>query len=69
MRSGTKALLTGCVLALAASAVLAGPAAYFRWKSKFNNYTICAQTTPGDGWEILSGPFKDAHCSKPASGQ
>ncbi|MES2104009.1 MAG: hypothetical protein V4634_08320 [Pseudomonadota bacterium] len=57
------------MLALAASAVSAAPAVYYRWHSRFNDYTICSQTPPGPGWEVLKGPYKDAQCSKPASGQ
>ncbi|WP_394780331.1 hypothetical protein [Undibacterium sp.] len=69
LRLASASAVVGMVLVLSASAVVAGPAAYFRWHSRFNDYTICSQVSPGPGWEILKGPFKDAQCSKPAPPQ
>jgi len=44
--------------------VMAGPAPWYKWRSPVNDYFICSQTPPGDGWVIFKGPFQDAHCSK-----
>lgn len=42
----------------------AGPAAWYRWRSKQSGEEVCAQTMPSEGWEKARGPFKDASCSK-----
>ena len=47
------------------SLLLAGPAAWYKWHSPESNLDICSQTSPGDGWEIVKGPFEDALCKKP----
>jgi len=46
-------------------AVTAQPAPWFLWQSKANGATFCAQTAPGEGWERVAGPFRDAGCRKP----
>lgn len=54
-----------CIAALFFSGALsAAPAAWYQWQSKVTSAEICAQTSPGDGWEKWRGPFKDARCSK-----
>ncbi|HTD06608.1 hypothetical protein [Undibacterium sp.] len=67
MKIGLTALAAGVALTVAVSAVSAAPAAWYRWRSKFNDFTVCSQTSPGDGWEMSMGPFKDAQCSKPVN--
>ena len=52
------------VAALATSAV-AQPAPWYKWRSKLNGKEFCLQTSPGDGWELASGPYKDGNCTKP----
>jgi len=51
--------------ALFCTALWADLAPWYKWRSRFNDYDICAQTSPGDGWVKVKGPFQDAHCSKP----
>ena len=51
-------------LFLITGSTLAGPAAWFNWRSKLDLSLVCSQTTPGDGWEKFSGPFFDARCEK-----
>jgi len=46
--------------------VTAAPAPWYLWQSKANGATFCAQTSPGDGWDRVAGPFRDAGCRKPA---
>jgi len=65
MKVALTALVAGVALIVVVSTVSAAPAAWYRWRSKFNSFTICSQTSPGDGWDPFSGPFKDAQCSKP----
>jgi len=45
--------------------VLAAPAPWHKWRSKLDGKEFCAQISPGDGWEKVSGPYKDARCAKP----
>ncbi len=46
------------------SALLAGPAAWYRWHSGESDFEICSQVSPGDGWYVVKGPFQDAVCKK-----
>lgn len=54
----------GAVLALCCSALLAGPAPWYKWRSKLDGKQVCAQTSLGKGWEKASGPYSDSHCGK-----
>ncbi len=56
-------LLAALAGALAAGA-LAGPAPWYRWRSKLDGKTACAQTSLGAGWERAAGPFRDSDCRK-----
>ncbi len=58
-----KFIFVSAALLLAVSAV-AGPAVWYQWRSKLEPSFLCSQTSPGDGWEKLSGPFSDARCEK-----
>ena len=44
---------------------MARPAPWFMWQSKADGRTVCAQTSPGEGWIKVARPFRDAHCEKP----
>lgn len=59
-----KYILAATLLALGASA-WAGPAPWYKWRSKVDGTLSCAQTTLGFGWELASGPYKDSRCEKP----
>ncbi|CAM3130274.1 hypothetical protein [Janthinobacterium lividum] len=54
------ALLAACAWASA------GPAPWYKWRSKIDGTLSCAQSTLGFGWELASGPYKDSRCEKPA---
>ena len=43
----------------------AAPAPFFIWQSKLDGALTCAQATPGEGWQRLGGPFRDAGCRVP----
>ncbi|WP_073219987.1 hypothetical protein [Massilia sp. CF038] len=58
------ALIT--LVACTCAAAVAGPAPWFKWRSKLNGKQVCSQTPLGPGWEKASDAFKDPHCSKPA---
>jgi hypothetical protein len=57
------------LLACVSLAVLAGPAPWFKWRSKVDGKQVCNQTPLGPGWERSGGPFKDSHCTKLAPTQ
>jgi len=46
------------------SMVWADQAAWYKWHSPHGEFDICSQTSPGDGWVIVKGPFQDAVCKK-----
>ena len=53
----------GLVCTLAATAVLAAPAPWFYWRSKVDGQRVCAQTSPGAGWEKDSPPYDGPGCA------
>lgn len=55
------------VLLSTSTAALAVPAPWYKWRSKLEDITICAQFSPGDGWEAVRGPFQDGNCKKPGA--
>lgn len=55
----------GTLLACMCVAAVAGPAPWFKWRSKLDGKQACAQTPLGHGWERASGPFRDSQCTKP----
>ncbi|MFZ6812869.1 hypothetical protein ACO0K3_00220 [Undibacterium sp. Rencai35W] len=50
-------------------AISAAPADWYKWRSKIETTEVCSQTSPGEGWDKASGPYKDAQCIKLKSGQ
>jgi len=53
------------IVGISFSVVLwAEPAPWYKWHNPSANYEICAQTPPGDGWEVVKGPFQDSQCKK-----
>ena len=58
-------LLSGAVFFC--SSLWAGPAAWYRWHSAEGTVDICSQTSPGEGWVTVKGPFADALCKKPGN--
>lgn len=57
-------LLSGLLLVVSAQA-WAGNAGWYRWESKIEHSYVCAQTSPGEGWKRIAGPFREATCSQP----
>ncbi|WP_407311835.1 hypothetical protein [Pseudomonas sp. nanlin1] len=51
------------LLGTLASATQAAPAPWYKWQSltKAGVY-LCAQTSPGEGWARLAGPYDNAGC-------
>lgn len=52
-------------LTLSSIAGIAGTAPWYQWRSKLNGTLICAQTSPGEGWEKFRGPYKNGRCDIP----
>lgn len=52
------------VLALPAWTAWAGNAAWYRWESRLEARMVCAQSSPGEGWKRVAGPYSDAACSR-----
>lgn len=61
MKNRLTVFIAGLLLTAVAGAQ---PAPWYQWKSKLDGKIICKQTTPGEGWEQVGGPFKDARCEK-----
>lgn len=49
-------------LALCSGMALAAPAPWYYWRSKVDGHRICAQVSPGPGWERDSGPHEGPLC-------
>jgi hypothetical protein len=43
----------------------AEPAYWYRWQSKLDGRYVCAQVHPGEGWQKVGGPFRNARCISP----
>jgi len=52
------------IVIAAFGAAVAAPAYWFQWRSKLDGTRVCAQTSPGSGWEKRPQPFIDAHCTR-----
>mgnify|MGYP007112203151 CR=1 FL=1 len=52
--AGLAGLLTG--------SVVAAPAPWYYWRSKLDGRRICAQTSPGQGWERDSEAYPKPQC-------
>ncbi len=57
-----------CLTCCYVSTTLAAPAPWYLWQSKRNAQKICTQIPPGQGWDVISGPFRDAQCQYPLRG-
>jgi hypothetical protein len=56
-----------CLAALVAAPLLsvsAGPAPWYKWRSKLDGGTACSQWPLGPGWERAGGPYRDSRCEK-----
>jgi len=52
-------------LMLFCGASLAGTAPWYKWRSKLDGNIVCSQTSPGNGWEKIDGPYKTVRCDIP----
>lgn len=49
-------------LALCAPQAGAAPAPWYQWRSRIDGRLLCAQTSPGPGWERQAPPFEGPGC-------
>lgn len=57
------------LLALVCVAAFAAGAPWYKWQNSFDGTILCAQTSPGETWHIVQGPFMESQCRKPGSPQ
>lgn len=64
--AGTAKGLAAAALVLALSALsgaaFAAPAPWYYWRSKVDGARVCAQTSPGSGWERDSAAYEGPGC-------
>lgn len=58
--------ILACLLTIWAVRSFAAPAPWYLWQSRVDSRTLCVQHSPGSGWQLAAGPFRDARCSRPA---
>lgn len=65
-------IFTLITILLASFYALAEPAPYYKWISLEDGTVICAQSSPGEGWQLGAGrfggspgPYKDSRCRVP----
>lgn len=51
--------LTACLIAAQAPAA---PAPWYYWRSKVDGARVCAQASPGHGWELDSAAYEGPGC-------
>jgi len=61
-RRGTAWCLAAGLIGLWAGVAVAAPAPWYYWRSKVDGKRVCAQVTPGPGWERDSAPFDGPGC-------
>jgi hypothetical protein len=61
--------VSGIILALLATAAIAGGAPWYKWQNSYDRTILCAQTSPGETWFVVQGPFMESQCRKPGNPQ
>jgi hypothetical protein len=61
---GLVKLVLFVIATLFCSLLWANPAPWYKWHSPQSDIDLCSQTSPGDGWIVVKGPFEDALCKK-----
>lgn len=54
-------LLAACIV-LHGGWALAAPAPWYYWRSKIDGHRVCAQVSPGPGWERDGVPYEGPLC-------
>lgn len=61
-RVAAAGLVVGLMAWSLAFAALAAPAPWYYWRSKVDGARVCAQTSPGPGWERDSEAYEGPGC-------
>lgn len=61
-RSCSAAKAAIIALLLAGASAMAGPAPWYKWRSRVDGAMVCSQTPLGPGWEKTLGPYRDSQC-------
>lgn len=56
--------LTLSVVSVLPETAQAKPAPWYLWQSRLDGKFLCLQTTPGDGWVRVGGPYGSAQCRR-----
>jgi hypothetical protein len=59
------AAVLACAALLAPAMVQGAPAPWYYWRSKVDGQCVCAQVSPGQGWERDSEPYAGPGCTAP----
>jgi hypothetical protein len=57
------------LLTLVCVAAFASGAPWYKWKNRYDGTILCAQTSPGETWYVIQGPFMESQCRKPGNPQ
>jgi hypothetical protein len=60
-----RALALSVALACGVAGAAPAPAPWQQWRSRLDGRQVCAQASPGAGWEWAGGPYRDASCREP----
>jgi hypothetical protein len=52
------------ILALFCMAAIASEAPWYKWQNQEDNTVLCAQTPPGEAWNLYDGPYMESRCKK-----
>ncbi|RYF27639.1 MAG: hypothetical protein EOO33_03720 [Comamonadaceae bacterium] len=55
--------IAACLLVLWAGAAGSAPAPWYYWRSKVDGKRVCAQVSPGPGWERYGDPYDGPGCT------
>lgn len=62
MRRGWRLPMAWASAALCCGVALSAPAPWYYWRSKIDGQRVCAQVSPGPGWERDGGPYEGPMC-------
>lgn len=55
-------IFAGLLIAAQTGLAVAAPAPWYLWQSTSTQQKICKQVSPGEGWILFAGPFRNGAC-------
>ncbi|RYF27613.1 MAG: hypothetical protein EOO33_03805 [Comamonadaceae bacterium] len=55
--------VAACLLLACTAAAWSAPAPWYYWRSKIDGKRVCAQASPGPGWERYGEPYDGPGCT------